>query len=226
MVGTTVGFVGGGVAGGYSYMTLTELNPNFQTWKKTCLSEAVKIAITNAYAEEEILMHFTCPVSLCVMDVPTHTPAGNYFDMVFLMNCGRESNGNIKDPYKNPSFPENEAKPDFERSIVIHKRTRYLLKSDLQSNNLNHELRSSLETQLKYVELDLVNRYENGREEIEERRRNSVVTHEVYKKEIEEFEQLFGTDWQTDLDWNIDWVKTCNERWVYFHPGSKIVGFN
>ncbi len=207
-------------------MTLTEKHPSFEKWRNDCLISSVKIAITLSYSENEFLQNFTCPVSLCVMDVPTHTPSGIFYDMTFLMNCPRESNGNIKDPNRNPSFPAIKAMPDFERSFVIHKKTQALLRADLLALATNDDLGSVVHQQLVEIEKALENRYENGREIIENRRRTRAVTHEQYKIEIAEFERLYGTDWEQELDWGVDWLTTLNERWVYFHPDAKIIGYN
>jgi hypothetical protein len=160
------------------------------------------------------------------MDVPTHTPSGIFYDMTFIMNCPREQNGNIKDPNRNGSFPEAQAKPDFERSFVIHKKIQTLFRADLVALANTQEVGTVVRQQLAEVEKAAENRYENGRGLIENRRRTKVITHEQYKVEIAEFENLFGTDWESELDWSIDWLTTLNERWVYFNPGAKIVGYN
>ena len=100
-------------------------------------------------------------------------------------------------------------------------------RADLERLENYPELRAAIEPQLREIESALENRYENGREFIEERRRIKVVTHDTYKMEIAEFERLYGTDWQTDLDWTVNWLDVLNGRWVNFHPtDAKIVGYN
>jgi hypothetical protein len=156
------------------------------------------------------------------MDVPTHTPSGIFYDMTFLMNCQRERNGDIKDPNRNASFPEQQAIPDFERSFVIHKRLQMLLRADLAAVSNNEEVSLVVHEQLNEIEKAVENRYENGREAIEARRRARTITHKEYKAEMAEFERIFGTDWERDLDW----ISILNQRWIYFHPDAKIVGYN
>lgn len=226
MVGCGIGFIAGGAIGGCIYMTFTEYSPSFQQWRKDCIEESIKLAITFSYCEDELLQHFTCPVSLCVMDVPTHTPSGTFYDMTFILNCPRDSNGNIKDPNRNGSFSEAEVMPDFERSFVIHKKIQTLLRADLAALATTEEVGTIVHQQLAEVEKAAENRYENGRALIENRRRTKVITHEEYKAEIAEFERLFGTDWENELNWSVDWLSILNERWVHFHPDAKIVGYN
>jgi hypothetical protein len=226
LIGSGMGFVAGGAFGGYVYMTLTERHPSFERWRKDCIEETIKLATTFSYSDDELLQHLTCPVSLCVMDVPVHTPSGIFYDMTFLMNCPREPNGDIKDPNRNPSFSEKQAIPDFERSFVIHKKLQALLRADLSEASTNQEVSSVIQHQLAEIDKATENRYENGREEIEARRRAKTITHDKYKTEMEEFEKVFGSDWEKDLNWDIDWIEILNQRWVYFHPDAKIVGYN
>lgn len=226
MIGASVGFVAGGAVGGCAYMIFTDHNPSFQKWRKDGLTESVKLAITFSYCEDELLQHFTCPVSLCIMDVPTHTPSGIFYDMSFIMNCARESNGDIKDPNRNASFPESEAMPDFEKSFIIHKKIQSLLQSDLAALANTEEVGAIVHKQLAEVGRTVENRYENARQIIENRRRTKAISHGEYKMEIAEFEGLFGTDWEHDLDWNLDWLTILNQRWINFHPDAQIAGYN
>jgi hypothetical protein len=59
---------------------------------------------------------------------------------------------------------------------------------------------------------------ENSRSEIEEKRRTKNLSHTEYKQEIEEFEKLFGVDFEQDLNWNLDWPQILKCRWAKAHP--------
>lgn len=219
-IGTGVGFFVGAGAGGYLYMTTIERSQYFEKWRVARLDDKIKEAITYSYSDDEILTNFTCPVSLCVMDIPARTPSGGVFDYSYLMNCPRESNGNIIDPLRNPSYPEQNVLPDFEMSIVIQKRALFLMKTDIEHLGNAPLLKQALMNQLKEIEQNRANRYENAREFIEERRRNKVVSPMEYKAEIAEFEHLFGENPEQDLDWSIDWAEILKSRWEKLHPKS------
>lgn len=216
----------GGAIRGCVYMTLTEHYSHFQEWQKLRISEIIKQEITNQYADEPVLKHFTCPIKLCVMDIPIHTPSGIFYDALFIEKAERDGVNKIKDPMGNESFLDEQAMPDYERSVVIHKRSRYLIQQDIERAKNKPLILKTLKSKLEEIENIIFQRYERCRFNFEEARMKKQLTHHEYQQEIKQFEFLFGESADVDLDWIQNWPEILNERWVYFHPNDKVLDVN
>jgi len=216
VIGTIFGFITGGIGAGYIHGIITERSQSFERWKDFKINETLKEALTFSYSDDRILENFTCPISACMMDVPCRSPSGTVFDYIALSSLTDENNM-IADPYRNSSFHLNEIKLDLEMAVVIHKRCKKVIEED-KSNLHNQDLSTSLDSLFLEIETIISERYEKARENIEDRRKHKIVSHEVYKKEIEKFEELFGINDETDLNWDLHWPQILKDRWKYFHP--------
>jgi hypothetical protein len=228
--GTLGGYIGGGTglvlgacAGGYTYMTFIEQTKNYKAWLKLKLENTIQEALTFSHSTDPILETFCCPVSLCIMNIPAHTPGGVLYDFGFLMNCPKEGNGMIKDPFKNPSFREDEIILNLEMAFFIKKRIHFLLKEDLEALKNDPEAMQAVGAQLNNVEKTMKLAYEKSRDLIEERRRDKTVSAAEYKNEIEEFEKCFGVDENQALDWTLDWKNILTTRFQHFNPEAKVI---
>lgn len=226
IVGSSTGFLIGGMVGGYAYMSLSEYDTYFERWRQESINAIVKQEITNQYAYEPILKDFTCPIELCVMDLPLHTPSGVFYDSDFIIKAQRDSKGKIIDPNGNEPFPVNLAEPDYERSLVIHKRSKYLIQQDFEQVKSNPSLAIPLQEGLREIQNKIFERYERCRFSFEEARMKKQLTPVQYRQTMEEFERLFGESADSDLDWGLNWPSILNQRWVSFHPGDKVLNTN
>ncbi len=220
ILGQGIGAVLGALTGGYTYMTLQEYNPEFQEWKKMGLKNALK-EFNFHYNEDDVLKDFTCSICMGPFDIPFRTPYGGVFDLEEILQCRRDSKGFIFDPFRNAPFSENSLKPDIERALLIQKRILHLMREDIKTLAQQPELKKTLEEQVQIVEKCIHNCYEKGRDQIEERRKQRVVTNAQYKEEIEEFEKLFGEDAQSNMNWGEDWLSILEQRWTYFNTPPK-----
>lgn len=220
VIGTIFGLITGGVGGGYIHGILTERSQSFERWKDFKINETLKEALTFSYSDDRILEDFICPISAGMMDVPSRSPSGAVFDYISLASLVNENNM-IADPYRNPSFHLNEIKLELEMAIVIQKRCKNLIIADREKLN-NPDLLRTIDNLFLEIETIISERYEKGRERIEDRRKDKIISHEVYKKEIEEFEELFGVNDEVDLNWDLNWSDILKERWEYFHPKQNL----
>jgi hypothetical protein len=223
LIGGGTGLVLGACAGGFTYVKVIEASDAYKEWIRLKLDHAIKASTTYSYSNDIILRGYCCPLTLCIMDTPSFTPSGTLYDMEYLLNCPRDSQQKIKDPLNNPSFRANEIKEHWEMAFFIKKRLQFLIKKDLEVLNDSQELKKSLENQLIHIDRTANLYYEYARKGIEDRRKNKTISATEYKKEMEEFEKLFGIDENQELDWSLDWQSTLLTRFKKFNPDAKVV---
>lgn len=210
-----LGILSGSYAGLRAYMKAIEMTNNYKAWKMYHLSDATKDAIYFVYSEDEVLAQFKCLISDCVMENPVRVPSGQVYDFAQIMNSPREDDGKIKDPMRNQSFSEDQMIPDLESALVIHKRLRHLLRSDLNAVQNMPELSGPIEAYLRELDISVREHYNEAKLFILERRSHG---------EIVEFERLFGANADMDLDWTEDWDRALKIRFSLFYPNAVILG--
>jgi hypothetical protein len=83
-----------------------------------------------------------------------------------------------------------------------------------------------LQKEFARVQSSCTSFYEEARDVVEQRRKNKTTNSLEYKREIQEFEALFGTDETHQIDWAVDWQEKLSNRWKNFHPTAVILNQN
>lgn len=202
-IGIFLGAATGAVVTTYLYITIVENTDKFKAWREMKISQALKEFITLNYSDDVILEEHCCPISLVPMTIPARTPSGVYYDLEYILNCPREvQNDNvIRDPMRNPSFREDAIVIDYERGILINKRIRHLLQSDMARLGEDSPLRDTLGEQITAIERIIRNHYDSAKEVIEEKRRANQLSAEEYLAELARFFASCGESVEQNLVW-------------------------
>ncbi|HEX4839471.1 MAG TPA: hypothetical protein VFU89_03395 [Rhabdochlamydiaceae bacterium] len=202
-VGAFLGGATGAVVATYLYIFTTERTDRFTNWKEMMVNHALKEFITLHYSDDVVLTDHCCTISLAPMTTPARTPSGTYYDLEYILNCPRVINNDhmIRDPLRNEPFHEDAIVIDFERGVIINKRIRHLLNTDIAALGVGSPLRSSLIQQVAQIDAIIKNQYNSAKEVIEAKRRSNELTGSAYLTELGRFFTRCGETIETDLVW-------------------------
>ena len=207
------GFTVGLGIGIYGQMYIIEKSTGFKEWKEFQITKAFKALVRARFAHDPIWKKLSCSISKGPMLIPMRTPSGYLCDYEAVMQHADPTTGFIRNSIENPPLHKDDLKADREVSLVILKRLKHLLEQDIIACASDLEIYQLLLEESGMIEQAIKIQYEKARAEIERRRREEVVSEDVYDQEIAEFKRLFGRGSKQDLSWSHNWPQILNKRW-------------
>lgn len=218
------GGLGGGVVASMAYMTITERTKQYTNWINVKMDYIIDSALCIKYSDDPILKNFICPIEQTVTLVPTRTPNGHLFDFNALMKGERDRDGNIKDPFRGPSFAPSSLMFDHETATLINKRFYHLIAADINAAGEDEVVKNALSRQLGGTRERIKICYRGCLDIINDRLDNEKISFDESQDQRRLFAERFGKTPEHQLDWGQDWKWIVDTRWLADHPDSKIYG--
>lgn len=207
-IGRLVGGAAGAAGGAFLYMTGVEQTSQFTMWREIKIYQTLKDSTSFNYAYDPVLKEHCCPLSLCPMIVPAISPTPNKtcYELEYLLsNCKRQSEGIIIDPCTNIyTYHEDSLVIDYERGVLVNKRIRHLLKTDLAQLPKESPLREVLNKLIAEVDEIIKNHYDSARSVIETKRESGELEQTAYYTELQRFHAKCGFTKESDLTWSVE----------------------
>lgn len=209
-IGRLVGGAAGAAGGAFFYMTGVEQTSQFAMWRDIKIYQTLKDSTSFNYAYDPILKEHCCPLSQCPMIVPAISPTPNktcYEFEYLLSNCKRQSGDEkiIIDPCTNIyTYHEDSLVIDYERGVLVNKRIRHLLRTDLAQLPKESKLREDLNKLIAEFDEIIKNHYDSARSVIEAKRESGELEQTAYYMELQRFHAKCGFTKESDLTWGVE----------------------
>jgi hypothetical protein len=209
-IGAFFGGLCGAAGGAYVYMTGVEQTSQFEIWREIKIYQTLKESTSFNYSEDPILREHCCPISLFPMIVPviSPTPGKTCYELEQLLgNSQRQSDDEkiIIDPCTNTyTYHEDSLVIDYERGVLVNKRIRHLLRTDLAQLPKESPLKEVLNKLIAEVDEIIKNHYDSARSVIEAKRESGELDQTAYYTELQRFHAKCGFTKENDLTWSAE----------------------
>jgi len=214
------GFTVGLGLGIYGQMYIVEKSAGFKEWREFQITKALKALVKERFAHDPVWKALTCAITKSPMFIPVRTPSGHLCDYEKAEELADSVTGLIHHFRLGSPLHKDDLKTDREASLVILKRLKYLMEQDIAACVNDPDIYQLLCKEKEMIEQAIKIQYEKARARIEKRRREEVVTEDVYDQELAAFKQLFGRGAKHELQWTHNWPQVLDRRWKRFHPAE------
>lgn len=185
-------------------------------WRNEKMEKSFENLLDIEFEKDTVLEQLICPLSLYVPNEPVRCPIGNLYDCESLEKIPASSTGEIKDPKGNGYFLLKDAFRDYESSIVILRRKLTILPNQIEQHKERSPAWKFLVEKKAILERRLHENFSMAFQQLELFKKNNQ-----YDEQLQKFQELFGEEAFSEIDWEKDWDTILKDRWKEYDSLKK-----